>query len=249
MAKRAGKNARPANPPAPPAPDGPAPDFAHLVSGLIHDLRAPLGTVVGAASTIEDYAGALDDRTRSRLCASIVGEAQRLDHLLTGLMTIARARAGTFCGEACRVELNELLHGLAAKLRERGGDRLRIAHTPQDVFMTADPAVIQTLFLAIPDLALEYAPEDSPIDASLSTADGNAVFSVICEVRESDRPRLSRLLAEIAPETGPSTPSTTDAVFLAAVHEVVHILGGEFSGQFGSGHNRLRLSASLPVRS
>lgn len=226
------------------------PAFSNLISDLIHDFRAPLGSIVGAASTLDDYAGDIDAATRSRLCASIINDAQRLDRLLTSLAAIAKAKSGALLGEERRVELNELLRGLAAKARERYGRPVRIAVQANDIFMTTDPAALHALVFAMLDLACEYASEDSGGAELVLSEDAGAAFvrlNVASAAREDHRPPLRRLLERDSAQPSPDSRATPDVVFLAAIREVIQILGGEFSVQYDDGSARLHQTVRLPI--
>lgn len=226
------------------------PDYARLVSDLVHDFRTPLGSIVGAASALDDYADGIDTATRSRLCAGIIDEARRLDHLLTSLAAIAKARTGTLIREEKRVELNELLRGLASKVRERHSRPVRISVQPQDIFLTGDPAVLQTLLFAMLDLAGLYAPGEDGVELSLSgDGDAAAILQVTSGVSSERVARLSSLLdGQTCQEGEEESRVPADTVFLAAIQEVVHILGGTLVIQHNDEMACLHQTVRLPIQ-
>lgn len=222
-------------------------DFARLVAGLTHDLRVPLGSIVGAASTLCDYAEQISADKRSTLCAAIIERGQYLEHLLTSLSAIAKARTGALEGEAVRIELNEHLVGLASRARDRAGERVHIRPGPEPVFVTCDPATITTLVFGMLDLAAVHADEDSPVRMSLSHDGGSAMLVVDAHVPAAEAHRLIELMDRLSGVSAEGTPATADAVLLAAVIEVVRILGGELNVGFSGTERQLRLAVRLPA--
>jgi len=65
-----------------------------LLSSVSHDLRTPLASITGAATTLLQTNGALTAETRHELVATIAEEADRLNRLLTNLLDMTRLEAG-----------------------------------------------------------------------------------------------------------------------------------------------------------
>ncbi|MDQ3250369.1 MAG: sensor histidine kinase KdpD, partial [Chloroflexota bacterium] len=65
-----------------------------LLSSVSHDLRTPLASITGAASTLLQADGALTPDTRHELVATIAEESERLNRLLTNLLDMTRLEAG-----------------------------------------------------------------------------------------------------------------------------------------------------------
>ena len=65
-----------------------------LLSSISHDLRTPLATIIGAASTLESDTGELTEDNRKKLISSIVEESQRMSDLTTKILEMARLEAG-----------------------------------------------------------------------------------------------------------------------------------------------------------
>lgn len=218
-------------------------DYARLVAGLVHDFRSPLGSIVGAASTLDEYADVIDSETRSRLCGGIIHGAQHLDHLLTGLATLAKARSSSLGGER-DVELNDLLHGMAAELRERHENPVKITLQSQDIIVSGNPDILRAMILAMSDLAGGFSPHDGRTRFLLAKQDGEARLQMDSAVRDNSHTLLESALKS----DGPDGRVSANAVFVAAIREVVHILGGKVSLQHNQGGRDLRQTVSLPTR-
>ena len=65
-----------------------------ILSSVSHDLRTPLATITGAASSLAAERGEFDPVARRELAQSIYREAERLDRLLKNLLDMMRIEAG-----------------------------------------------------------------------------------------------------------------------------------------------------------
>lgn len=222
-------------------------DFARLVAGLTHDLRVPLGSIVGAASTLSDYAERISADKRSTLCAGIIERGQYLEHLLTSLAAIAKARTGALDGEAVTIDLNEHLLGLASRAHDRAGDRVHIRPGAEPLSVTCDPGTATTLVFGMLDLAIVHADEEAPVEMSLSGDGAAAVLTVEAPVPAMEAARLVRIAGQLSDTSLESTPPKADAVLVSAVMEVVAVLGGVLNVSFDETELRLRLTARLPA--
>ena len=87
---------------------------ASLLTSISHDLRTPLASILGAATTIRDLEAALDDGDKRGLVATIVEEAERLNRFIANLLDMTRLESGAVAPNAASVDLGELV-GAALK--------------------------------------------------------------------------------------------------------------------------------------
>src|SRR5213080_3883005 len=65
-----------------------------LLTSISHDLRTPLASVLGAASTMRDLAGALSDTEKRDLLATVIDESERLNRFIANLLDMTKLEAG-----------------------------------------------------------------------------------------------------------------------------------------------------------
>ena len=65
-----------------------------LLSAVSHDLRTPLASITGAASTLRSQGEKLQPETRQELLDSIADEAERLSRLVSNLLDMTRLESG-----------------------------------------------------------------------------------------------------------------------------------------------------------
>lgn len=65
-----------------------------LLSSVSHDLRTPLASIIGAASSLATQGDSLPPGTRGELVSSILREAERLNRHIRGLLDMTRLESG-----------------------------------------------------------------------------------------------------------------------------------------------------------
>ncbi len=65
-----------------------------LLTSISHDLRTPLASILGAASSLETYQAQLDDAGRIELLRTIQEEAERLNRFVANLLDMTRLESG-----------------------------------------------------------------------------------------------------------------------------------------------------------
>lgn len=65
-----------------------------LLAGISHDLRAPLTTIIGAASTLQTQHDALDAHERRSLLGDLLDEAGRMNRTIVNLLELTRLESG-----------------------------------------------------------------------------------------------------------------------------------------------------------
>jgi heavy metal sensor kinase len=144
-----------------------------------HDLRTPL-------SLIRTHAELALRRTRTEaeyretltriLCAS-----EEATHLIEALLTLARADSNAAHFEFKQLDLTPLLQKTALEtsvLAVSKGLSFSSDLSEESLFLRADPAAIQSLFLAILDNAVKYTPPGGSIGLRSFTVSGQAVIEV-----------------------------------------------------------------------
>ena len=150
-----------------------------ILSSVSHDLRTPLATITGAASSLTEGQRDLDPAARRELSRSIYREADRLDRLLKNLLDMMRIEAGA-------VRLSKEWHPMdevvgAALARLEGRLREYTVHTafPADLpLVLVDGVLLEQVVINLVENAVKYAPSGSTIELSASASDQEIVVEV-----------------------------------------------------------------------
>jgi signal transduction histidine kinase len=164
-------------------------NLLHLVS---HDLRAPLGAVVGQAQILRRSAGA-DSWTVARADA-ILRAASRMDAMIEDLVDAARLESGRLRLELEEVELAAYLGELLARMgTSLDVERVDLAMPASErVAVRADPRRLERVLLNLLSNALKYSPEGR-VRLEVASRDGWVAISVVDGgpgIRPEDLPHL-----------------------------------------------------------
>ncbi len=138
-----------------------------LLSSISHDLRTPLATIVGAASTLESDEERLSDVARRKLIHAINEEAQRMSDLTTKILEMARLEAGEVQLNRQWYEPEEIIGSalriLDKKLKNR---QVNVQIQNGQTLTHVDAVLLQQVIVNLLDNADKYSPAGLPIDIS-----------------------------------------------------------------------------------
>lgn len=149
-----------------------------LLSSVSHDLRTPIGTVLGAATTLLDGGAALDAAVRTELAATVRDEAARLGRLVSNLLDMTRVESGALNVKREWVPVEELVGAVMTRLEPHlEGREVRIA-VPRELSLSVDPVLFEQVLWNLLENAVKHTPEGTPIDLVASGGEGEASIEV-----------------------------------------------------------------------
>ncbi len=165
-----------------------------LLSTVSHDLRTPLSTIIAAGTTLADDDAQIDGKTRTELTHTIVEAAERLDGLVTNLLSATRMESGQIVLTKSVEALDELVGAVLSRFAERLGGRLVNLDLPADLpLLAVDPMLIEQVLINLVENALRYTPEDTPLYLSARAGPGRVTVEVADEgagIAESEREKV-----------------------------------------------------------
>src|SRR5450631_3784475 len=135
-----------------------------LLTSISHDLKTPLASVLGAASTMRDLAAGLSETEKHDLLATVIDESERLNRFIANLLDMTKLESGAIVPNTARHDVSEIVGSVlrrASKILVRHKISLELA---ADLPMLELDAVLfeQVLFNLL-DNAAKYAPADTTI--------------------------------------------------------------------------------------
>jgi two-component system sensor histidine kinase KdpD len=150
-----------------------------LLSSVSHDLRTPLATITGAATTILESGARLDQRTQQELLESVRDEADRLNRLVQNLLEMTRLESGALQLHKDWHPVEEVVGAALGRLSKSLGTRRVTVNIPPDLpLVKIDDVLIEQVFVNLLDNAVKYTPPDSPIRIIVTATDQSVTAEV-----------------------------------------------------------------------
>ncbi|MBB5755158.1 sensor histidine kinase [Prosthecomicrobium pneumaticum] len=150
-----------------------------LLNSISHDLRTPLSTVLGSATTLIEYGPSLTEPVRRDLLDSIAEEAERLDRYVGDLLDMTKLEGGALAPRAEPLDARDVLRAAMGRVARRLGARRFERDFPAALSLVrADAALLEQAIVNILENAIAYSPDETPIEVAAYEDAGNVVISI-----------------------------------------------------------------------
>lgn len=165
-----------------------------LMNSVSHDLRTPLSTVLGAATTLIDYGPTLKADVRKDLLLSIREEAERLSRYVGDLLDMTRLEGGALSVRSDWTDVRDVLNAAAERVSRRLGARRLARDFPSRLSaVQADQALLEQALVNILENAIAYSPDDTTIELAAYEDRGSVVISIEDEGKGIPTEELERV--------------------------------------------------------
>jgi two-component system, OmpR family, sensor histidine kinase KdpD len=152
-----------------------------LLSAVSHDLRTPLASITGAASTLLSQGERIPQATREDLLQSISEEAERLGRLVSNLLDMTRFQSGSVSLHRELVPLEDMVGTALSRLKARLAGHPVTSNLPDDLPpASVDEVLWGQLILNLIENSAKHTEEGTPIEI----AAGATATEIWMEVRD-----------------------------------------------------------------
>jgi two-component system sensor histidine kinase KdpD len=218
-----------------------------LLTSISHDLRTPLASILGSASSLKTCGSLLDSEAREALLDMIQSEAERLNRHIANLLDMTRLEAAAV---QPRSECMDLADVAGSALRRAG--RLLGMHTvvmeiPADLpLVQIDPVLMEQVLFNLLDNAAKYTPAGSQVTLRAFAYNGSVVVQVADQGAGIPAGDLEHLFEKFyRGQTGLAHPSGT-GLGLAICRGFVDVMGGAITAANAPGGGAM-FNITLPV--
>lgn len=150
-----------------------------LLSSVSHDLRTPLATITGAASSILSGTERLDTSSCKALVTEIYDESIRLNKLVSNLLDMTKLQSGNLQIKKQLHPVEEIVGSAISLMEERVANHQIRTDIPAELpFVRVDAILLQQLLVNLIENAVKYTPPGSTIEMSAREADGKVKMIV-----------------------------------------------------------------------
>ncbi len=221
--------------------------YATLLNSISHELRTPIATIAGAASSLMDTQTGADPISRSQLTRDIQTAAGRLNRLVENLLDMSRLDSGRLNLKRDWCDVCDLI-GVAVKQVGVGleGRPVRIDCPPGLPLVRVDFVLMEQAIVNLLDNACSYTPPGTPVSISV-TQQGNWLCLSVSDAGPGiPAELLDRIFEKFYRVPGTSTGGT--GLGLSISKGLVEAQGGSLKAE-NLPEGGARFSLYLPVES
>jgi two-component system sensor histidine kinase KdpD len=218
-----------------------------LLNSISHDLRTPLSTVLGSATTLIEYGDKLAADVRADLLESIREEAERLNRYVGDLLDMTRLEGGALAPRAELIDVRPVLDAAVDRVARRLGQRtIERDYARELSFVKADPGLLEQAVVNILENAIAYSPDASRIEASVFEDQEEVVISIEDQGHGIPKAKLDKVFDKFRRLDQPSDRGKGVGLGLSIAKGFVEAMGGRIAAVSPVTDRGTRLLISLP---
>jgi two-component system, OmpR family, sensor histidine kinase KdpD len=147
-----------------------------LLTSISHDLRTPLASILGSATSLKHYRHTLDDALQDELIGTIQEEAERLNRFIANLLDMTRLEAGAVRPNSEMIDLADIVgSALRRAMKVLARHRVVVDLAGDLPMLELDVVLFEQVLFNLLDNAAKYAADGSEIRLAARRAGGGAV--------------------------------------------------------------------------
>ncbi len=163
-----------------------------LLTSISHDLRTPLASILGSASSLKQYRGQLSEADQAELLGTVQEEAERLNRFIANLLDMTRLESGALAPNLELIDLGDVV-GSVLRRAPLEQHMVKLDLEPGLPMLRLDPVLFEQVLFNILDNAAKYAPPETGITLQAKKTGGTVTIQIADEgpgLPEEDRERV-----------------------------------------------------------
>ena len=219
-----------------------------MLTSISHDLRTPLASILGSATTLKDYRGTLDDAAQRQLVETIQEESERLNRFISDLLDMTRLEAGTI---QPNVELIDIADIVGSALRRTGKilerHKVEIDLASDLPMLKLDPVLFEQVLFNLLDNAAKYAPGGTTVRIGGRREQGFVLLSVADEGEGIPVADLERIFDKFYRVHAGDKQRAGTGLGLAICRGFVEAMGGTIAAENRSDRSGAVFNIAMPI--
>ncbi|WP_159977207.1 MULTISPECIES: cell wall metabolism sensor histidine kinase WalK [unclassified Novosphingobium] len=163
-----------------------AKSHADFVANASHELRTPLANVIGYVETLMNPKAGGDEALRGRFLGTIRHEAQRMQALISDLMSLSRIEALKHEAPHDSIDMVALAHEVAGEFRD--GTQVSVRANCAAAVIAGDRGQMSQVLRNLIDNSRKYARPGGPVEVSVEAASTGWVLVSVRDEGEGIKP-------------------------------------------------------------
>jgi two-component system sensor histidine kinase KdpD len=221
---------------------------AALLTSISHDLRTPLASIVGSASSLLTHGQEFDAEVRKSLIRTILEEAELLNRFIGNLLDMTRLEAGPLMPQTGPADLSDII---GATLQR--ADKILQNHSVEiDLdsnlpLLNLDMVLMEHVLFNLLDNAAKYAPKGSRITVIARREGDSAVVRVLDEGEGIPEGDLERIFDKFYRVQRTDRKRAGTGLGLAICRGFIEAMGGSITAANRAGRTGAVFTIKLPI--
>ncbi len=219
-----------------------------LLTSISHDLRTPLASILGAATSLMSQHGELDETGRTTMLKTIRDEAERLNRFIGNLLDMTRLEAGSLSFKGGLADLSDVV---GAVLR-RAKRLLSVYHVKVELqhdlpMLSFDMVLFEQVLFNLLDNAAKYSVGGSLIELR-AARHGDRVWIELLDEGDGIPPEdLERIFDKFYRVRSADRQRAGTGLGLAICRGFVEVMGGTITAANRADRSGAIFTINLPV--
>jgi two-component system sensor histidine kinase KdpD len=219
-----------------------------LLTSISHDLRTPLASILGSATSLKQYRAQMSDTDQDELLGTVQEEAERLNRFIANLLDMTRLESGGLSPNFDKIELADVAGSVLRRAQAVTDQHMVMLDlAPGLPMIHVDPVLFEQVLFNLIDNATKYAPAGTAIalrarhhgdavvldvmdeGSGLPEGEEEKIFDKFYRVRAGDRKRAGTGLG------------------LAIARGFMEAMGGSITAGNRSDHSGAIFTLTIPV--
>ena len=219
-----------------------------LLSSVSHDLRSPLASMIGSASSLASYGGQMDAADRRSLLETIQLEGERLDRYIQNLLDMTRLGHTGLTLNRDWIGVDELVGSAVRRLqRYQPQAKVELTFAPDLPPIWVHPALIEQAVFNVLENAAKFSPPGEAVTVAAQLHDGTLRLDVADRgpgIPEDERARIFDMFYSV--ERGDRGRHGT-GLGLTICQGMIGAHGGSVEALAGAGGRGTVIRMTLPL--
>ncbi len=219
-----------------------------LLTSISHDLRTPLASILGSATSLRSQGITLDKMTQDSLLGTIIEEADRLNRFIGNLLDMTRLESGALKPNTTLVELSDVMGAVlrrAGKILEHHSVEVSLPHDLP--LLSLDMVLFEQVLFNVLDNAAKHAPEGSVIRIGAESDGEQVVLRISDEGPGIPAGEAERIFEKFYRGGGPDRRRAGTGLGLAICRGFVEAMGGTIAATNRADRSGAIFTITLPV--